>query len=190
MDFLKKKKKKNGGGTHPTCLVPVCAGLAWVEVCSPRTRFPATVPGGLYKSAMNACGHCRTSHFPEQETKAWEATGPTHSGSTKWGVEKKCGYFGSLGACLLDKRESCCVPDVTGRGHIFRGSHSLENDPKVLSFPQEPSLHPTPSYSVQGDSVFCHLVVSNAFFFLSSSSSLMGNDLGGSYSVLGIQHLV
>lgn len=36
--------------------------------------------------------------------------------------------LGPPGACLLDERESRCLPDVTG--HIFRGSRPLGTDPK------------------------------------------------------------
>lgn len=73
-----------------------------------------------------------------------------HHAAARTGYRTSQAIWGLLGACLLDKRESCCFPDVTGRGHFseasipwgitLRSSHSLRD-----------TLFP-PSYSVQVDS--------------------------------------
>ena len=96
---------------------------------------PARAPWGHH-----AC--CHQPHFPEQET---EARGPVadlaqRHGAAPAGAWRPRAISGLPGVCLLDERESGCVPDVTE--HTFRGSRSLGNDPEVLPVPGDSPLPP------------------------------------------------
>lgn len=81
--FSKVKILEGGSPTHlPDSSLWLSVDSRHV-VRSPQTGFAATVLGKLHENAVNGCCRCHRSQFPEQETKAWEATWPTHSGSTK-----------------------------------------------------------------------------------------------------------
>lgn len=113
---------------------------SWDGACLQPARWPPSSGRG-----PECIATLSSAPFLEQEVKAWRLHGRPLVCSTAGGRRRRRSrLFWVFGACLLDKWESCCNPKVTGKGHIFRGSHFLGNDPRVPSFPLELPPPPAP----------------------------------------------
>lgn len=133
-----------------------CGRSQWLALGS---GFAAPRPGSQTRSRWNSAERhaCLTITVTKR----------TVQGSTTRGVEETSDCFGSSGGVSPRRTESCCIPDVTGRGRFSEAAIPWGR-PHDLTIPGD-TLSLTYSVQVDSNSVSVGSVLlagCNFFFFL------------------------